>query len=206
MTSRAISEPRSWRVAAHTVLTFLKRRIAKIMPNLPTAVVFGISVSGKHSCQSSKMPVLLREAQRVSDLPSTNNSSLAATGAYFLFKRFGANTRHRSESPKKRNTPSDTEFIASIIKKREQTAREEADQLDKLMNVDTEADDEFEDLPDSDEDQRARGVGSRRKFSYWAGQARARRRQISARRRFEILTEERERRLNEEKEAIQELD
>ena len=81
----------------------------------------------------------------------------------------------------------DIDFISDIIEKRQRMAREEADQLSKLKFVVAKADDEYEDLPDSDDDRKARHLGFGRKYSHWANQARMHRRQAAAKRRLEAL-------------------
>lgn len=90
----------------------------------------------------------------------------------------------------------------SILEKREQTAKPEDGKSGKTRKpLETEADDEFEDVPDSDDERRARNVGSGRKYSNWAGQARIRRKEAASKRRMEALNRERERRMEPEAEA-----
>ncbi|KAF2442383.1 hypothetical protein P171DRAFT_487621 [Karstenula rhodostoma CBS 690.94] len=130
---------------------------------------------------------------------------ISGCAVYFLLRKItlGASNHAKSKTTK---PPSDIDFIASIIRKRERTAREEADQLNKLKFVDTQSNGEFEDLPDSDDDRKARHVGSGRKYSYWANQARMRRKQAAAKRRLEALDKAREKRLNLGAEASKGLD
>lgn len=124
---------------------------------------------------------------------------------YFVYKKIAATAiaRPKSKSSTTTKPPSDIDFITSIIEARERRAREEADQLEKLRSV---GDDEFEDLPDSDNDRRARHVGSGRKYSHWANQARMRRKQAAAKRRLEALNKAREERLDSGMRASKKLE
>ncbi|KAL5461457.1 hypothetical protein PMIN06_002221 [Paraphaeosphaeria minitans] len=111
---------------------------------------------------------------------------------YVSWIKMGPPAWSESKSSQTIKPPSDIDFITSIIKKRKWLALEEADQLDKLKFVDTNANNECEDLPDSDNDRRARHMGSGRTYSYWANQARMRRKQAAAKRRLEALEKHRE--------------
>ncbi|KAK7191749.1 hypothetical protein DPSP01_008018 [Paraphaeosphaeria sporulosa] len=113
---------------------------------------------------------------------------LSACAIYFICSM----TMGSWSKSKTTKSPSDIDFIASIIENRERIAREEADQLNKLKLVETKANGEYEDLPDSGNDRRARHKGSGRKYSYWANQARMRRKQAAGKRRFEALEKHRE--------------
>jgi hypothetical protein len=62
--------------------------------------------------------------------------------------------------------------------------------MDKLAAVDFQADDGFEDFIDDEEERGARGGGAGRRYSHWAGQARARRKRVAARERGGGLTRE----------------
>ncbi|KAJ4345848.1 uncharacterized protein N0V89_011983 [Didymosphaeria variabile] len=135
-------------------------------------------------------------------IPTILVLGVSVSAAYLFFKKINPS----ASTTDSKKIPGDSEFIASIIEKRERTAREAANKLNKLKSVETEADDEFEDLPDSHKDRRARNVWAGKKYSHWAGQARTRRKLAAARRRVEALDKEREIRMGSEAGASVELE
>ncbi|KAJ4287204.1 hypothetical protein N0V90_012602 [Kalmusia sp. IMI 367209] len=112
-----------------------------------------------------------------------------------LFKksRPGA-TKHAHLEIKKlaMENPGNGDLVAKVVKKRREVALEQAELLCKgLELIASEAEDDYEDLPDSDEERRARKL--KRRYSRWAVLARMRKRQVAAaRRRSEAMTKEQE--------------
>ncbi|KAL1604042.1 hypothetical protein SLS60_005634 [Paraconiothyrium brasiliense] len=140
------------------------------------------------------LELVKRQNASMLSLPSPLLIGITLIAYYFFLKKFAgiAQTSNRSKSSRGKEVPSDSEFIASIIEKRERSARERADQLNKLKSADIETDDEFEALPNANEVRGASCVGSRKRYSHWAGQARTRRKLAAAKRRVEALNKERD--------------
>lgn len=119
------------------------------------------------------------------------NLQLKGAAAIILLKK---NTPHVH----KNNKVQDSAGCKGIARKKKRTANRLED---KLAFVNEESDDQYEDIPDSDEDRRVRGVGSgRRNDSYWASQTRLRRKAAADKRRTLALYKklERERKINAE--------